>query len=774
MEPCGTDLPAGVRRIRKLLTLAGWATPLTYLVLLGGTPVGELNGWVQAANGILAMGLIAVWLRRAPRNADGLDAAIIVALLFFLTSAVLSLLPRQSFFAAIQATALAAGFYLARRELIGEARVTVQVVLGWICLFVVGVTLAAWVGTWVAWLQAADWSEAPPLTIWLPAGAFDNRHYVATLVLLLVPALWSEMFRQRWAILTIAGTTGAVGIVLMDASRTLVVAAIAASFTVAAMHARTIAERFRGRILVLVIATSAVLLAGAVMMAPLILERITNLPKLMARFAFFWNGIDVWLDHPLAGVGPGVYPFSYFVNDYFANVNYAPRHPDNAATQLLVEAGLLGIAAGAIVLIAIAAAARRRWRGNAAATWALVMFLVACIGTNPTDFLFLLVPALIWAAMLVPASRESRLTFLSRRHSPRWNRLMLLLAMPVAAATLLTSVGSVAYQVGGDRYRAGDAVGATRALDIAVTVDPGHAFYWRERGSLLLASGSPQEGRASFEQALRLVPWDPGAMRGVAVARLAAGDPDAALAAASAAFRIQPHSAANAIVVAVAALEAGEPGTSATAVSIALLEAPYLGFVPWSDTILRNVDVRLALAAAARAVSGYRAGEYGIGLVLVVLMAGAGDASAAAASGGTYSGRALAAVAECDKSAAQREIRLAGDTEREFDYFWISSTLVREAFPRIEVSGPGSAARYIGLPDSPGPSTSSLLADGVDDVLRYRRASLDVSTPMIVMPNAASGRWLLINDPAEAMSRVVRWPPDCDSVATSSRSSSGL
>jgi tetratricopeptide (TPR) repeat protein len=398
----------------------------------------------------------------------------------------------------------------------------------------------------------------------------------------------------------------------------------------------------------------------------------------------------------------------------------------------------------------------------------LTAFLVACVGTNPTDFLFLIVPALIWAAILVSTSQKSSPSPLPPRREWRLTRrLITLAALPVVvAAVLLTAAGSIAYQVANDRYRAGDAVGAGRALDAAVALDPGHALYWRELGAVHLASGKPGGALSAFKRSLALVPWDPGAMRGLALAHLASGDPSAGLADALAAARVQPHSAASAIVVAVASLKAGEPGISARALSTALLEAPYLGFVGWSDTVLGQFDVGRTLAAAAQIAGGYRAGEFGVDAVLVVLMARGGDALAAASSGGTISGRALAAVADCDQAAAEREIGLAKPVEREYDYFWISSSVVSQVFPGVGASGPELAARYVGLPDSPGPLTSSLIADGGDDVLRYRRTSLDVSTPTTAMPAVYRGLWLLTNDPTEAMSLVTRWPPSCQSGAT--------
>jgi O-antigen ligase/tetratricopeptide (TPR) repeat protein len=752
-------------RVQRLIRQLGWAALIWYLLFIGGTPTGDFNGWSQAANGVLGLGLIYLWLRRAPRAADRLDIAVLGALLLFLASAVVSLMPRQSFGAATQATALVAGFYLARRELGGPSRSTVEAVLGWTCLVVLAVTLPVWIGTWIRWLNLAGWSNPPPLSIWLPGGVFHHRHYLATLIILLAPALWSSGFRHRWPFLSLAGTVGSVCIVVMDASRTLIAAVLIASVVVALMQARRMSPHARRVFRRVSGASAAALVVATVVAAPVLLERMGNLSKLLARFTLWDNSIDVWAHHPVAGVGPGVYPFSYFLTDYFADHIYSPRHPDNAVVQLLTESGLLGLAAVAIVLIAVAAAARHRWRKEPHALWALTAFTVACVGTNPSDFLFLVVPALLWTGMLVPAEPQQWEAPIAAR-SPSWARrhALSIVAVPVGAAILLTSLASLVYQSARDRYVSGDHVAAAQALDIAIALDPAQAFYWRERGGLRLASANADGARADFERALKSVPFDPGALRGLALANLLSGDGQLAVTTAEKAVHLQPQSILSATVLAVVAQGAGVPNVSRAALARALLEAPYFALVPWTDTVLNRFDRAEALANASRAVGDYRSGETTIGAVLVVIMAAKKDGSSTvngAIPALTHSARALTAIAGCNAERAMAEIKLAASIERESADFWIASAVISQTLPQSESFGPQFAAMYLGMNSNQGPASSSLVSDGGNDSLRYRREPLEITESNAVMPAPFRGLWLLTNDPLAALSRDGQWPPEC-------------
>src|SRR5205823_2129340 len=96
-------------------------TGYSYMVLLGGTLLGEVIPEVRILTAILASALVVNYLLQAPRHSDGLDRLILVALLLFLAAAILSQYPRQSLDAALGAFGYAAGLFFARRQLARES-----------------------------------------------------------------------------------------------------------------------------------------------------------------------------------------------------------------------------------------------------------------------------------------------------------------------------------------------------------------------------------------------------------------------------------------------------------------------------------------------------------------------------------------------------------------------------------------------------------------------------------------------------------------------------
>jgi len=300
-------------------------------------------------------------------------------------------------------------------------------------------------------------------------------------------------------------------------------------------------------------------------------------------------------------------------------------------------------------------------------------------------------------------------------------------------------------------------------VSVALSLDPGESIYWRERGGLRLASGDVDGAREDFNYALKSVPFDPGALRGLVLADLVDGKNDSALVLAKRADQLQPGSIASALLLAVAAQADGHGDVYDGALSKALLEAPYIALAPWANTVLSRTNVQDALGNASRLAGRSPTQETTIGAVLVVLMAGSGDAAAAADAAvpaAAHSARALAALATCNADLATREIRLAGKFERESPHFWIASAIVSQAIPQSGALGPGLAALYRGWDENQGPATNSLVADG-GDVWRYRRIPLQIMGPQVAMPGLFRGTWLLTNEPLAALSRLGAWPPTC-------------
>jgi O-antigen ligase/tetratricopeptide (TPR) repeat protein len=723
-----------------------WATVLMFLLFLGGTPAGDLNGWAQAADALLAVGLFSYWLTRANRMNDLTDRLVVAALLLLLLSAALSMFPRQSFTSVIQACGLAAGFVLARRWLRGRKREVVEAVLAWSSVLLVLVILPQWIATWVNWLATADWTTAPPLRVWLPVGVFANRHYVGTLALLLVPALWASSFRRRWPMVAWGTTLGIAAIVGMDGSRTLVLAALGASVVV------LVGVRFRPRKSTVVRWTAGLIAAavGAGVLAvgvglPLA-QRVMNTNTLDARLALWGNSLDAWLLRPIQGIGPGTYPWSYFLDGYLRLTDYTPRHPDNAVAQLLAEMGVLGIAATGLLLLGVWAGARRRWRQEPRAAWATVLFGIACMGTNPSDFLFLTVPALLWVAMLVPG-KHARQASLPK---PSPSRLQWVALAPLLLGAVLTSGASVAYQLGWDAFARGDHRVAASAITIATTLDPSEPAYWRERATLELVDGDAKHAVTHYARALALNPLDPAVSRGLALANLALSRGEQALQAAENAVRIRPFLTQDLIVLALAESNEGADSAAYSSLGSALLRAPSLMAVAWQGTALQPFDKTRAITGASRASSDIPASLIPMGRLLATIASGTGDVDAAAATAaGTvvHSARALAAASTCEPSLAASEIAMAKRTEYEEAYFWVASAIVQEIVHAPDAYGPDLSLIYLGYGTRPGSGWQSLLSGGVEGVWRYRRLALPSSNDAYSIPWEP---WTLITTAASA------------------------
>jgi hypothetical protein len=390
----------------------------------------------------------------------------------------------------------------------------------------------------------------------------------------------------------------------------------------------------------------------------------------------------------------------------------------------------------------------------------LTAFVVASLGTNPTDFLFLVVPALIWAAVLTPVGDLQRAPVGVTR---RWNVLLGAALIPVWTSVILTAAGSATYQLAHDRVARGSSDDALAALDAAIAVDPSQSFYWRERGAFYLADDQSGAAIRDFERALQLLPFDPVTMRGLALAEMASGDLRTALLRAQTVAERHPHDVKTLLVLSLVARAAGQQEESGTALSRALLESPDFAFSPWTDTALAGIDRELALREASQAPPDLAQGET-IGPVLLVLFAGLGDPDAAAeraVPGVAHSARALAAVASCKVDLATRELFFAGSSERETSAYWVASAVISHVFPAASAPPRSLSALYLGLDKGMGPATDSLLSADISDEVRFRRAPIETTASSLSVPGSFRGLWLLANDPGAALFPISGQPTAC-------------
>ena len=734
-----------------------WIALLGYLILLGGTPQGEGIALTQVVNAMFAFGLTTAWVLQARRSADLVDLAAAAAVLLFAAAGILSDYPRESFEAVVRVFAVAAGFCLVRRRLDPTNRLAAERTLGWLAVLVSVVLAVAWLGgSWGGWLQASHWSVVPPGNVPLETFGFGHRHAAALVSILLIPATWATSFRRHHPVVTVVATFATIVVLLIDGSRNNLLAVLGATMAIAISRAWRVRPPRRRDV-----AWGVALLVGVgglvAIAAPSLLTRVSNIWTVGARIQLWSDSLAVWVQHPLAGIGPGNFPFALFQSSHFQTSSFDPRHPDNAIVQLLVEAGLLGVLASTLVVIALVRRARSRWQSEPRAAWTCLVFGIACLAANPTDFVFLLCPAVFGAAFLVPPGPN-----LQRCPRPIGVRdvqtLKALGLGGLAAGLMLSSVGSVYHEVARQHTVAAEIDAARDALRIATIVDPTNALYWREAGSLALATSDPATALTDFERASVLMPDDPVAWRGAALAYAMTGEPDAAEESARRAVGLNPLAADSQIVLALVAQSENE---RSAALTTALVAAPEVAATDWAGTALGAVN-RIAVVEIAAAGAGRVPRDAaGFGPMLLSVMTPAGEPAKVALSAPVrYTGAAgaLALAWQCHADQAWATVVAAEDEERESQAYWLARALVARAANTKVKESSALALRYSNV--STASMQSSLLSDGIRDFWRYRHLPLAPLTAVTSIPSRAAGIQALLNDPAGALN-LEHWMPNC-------------
>lgn len=258
--------------------------------------------------------------------------------------------------------------------------------------------------------------------------------------------------------------------------------------------------------------------------------------------------LDLALDHPLLGVGPGNFQTEYLrrqgerlsaMGD--ASVPYrftADAHND--WLQTAAETGFLGLALWAAVFgLALRAAWRRGGAAGAAVAGGLAAFGVqACF-----HFPWAIVPsaALLLLGLGATAAWSEEEPF----PLPPW-------PMQVAALLALLAVGLTWRQANASACLnsgvAAQASVATRALGLpllhkAAQLDPADERAWNRLGAAQLAAGKPEDAVESFQAALQALPTLPEAWANLGLALGTAGSLEPAETVCRQAVALNPRSA---------------------------------------------------------------------------------------------------------------------------------------------------------------------------------------------------------------------------------------
>ena len=319
---------------------------LIYLVVVGGTGSGELNpvsacsthAWPQRSSSCTSFA--------HPDMPDSLDRGVLLAVILFAAAGSLSLYPRSSSSGAGRPRN-AAGLFVARDLMAVESvrRAFVHVFIGLSALFTIGAALL-WSPKLIEWWTLADRSVLPPLNFPLSAGPWGHQYDMALLIALLYPAWWlGRPSPTRRVAAVVLGMLG-LSVVVVSGSRSILLAVAVATGALGIPVLMRLWRRYRRARWPVLLGLLAVAVAAIVLgVAAPLAERALNLASLDARIAMWGPLTELWLSHPVTGIGPGAFPWALSLTSYFDTRSWAPRHPDNALFQLLPEAGLLGLLA---------------------------------------------------------------------------------------------------------------------------------------------------------------------------------------------------------------------------------------------------------------------------------------------------------------------------------------------------------------------------------------------------------------------------------------------
>jgi tetratricopeptide (TPR) repeat protein len=325
--------------------------------------------------------------------------------------------------------------------------------------------------------------------------------------------------------------------------------------------------------------------------AALVLPRLTAVTSLLYRFALWRDTLSAWGSDPLLGIGPGFMPYARLAaaDDYSFPVRQPHSH--NLPLGLLGDAGLVGLAAG-VVLVATLLAVAGPWRSRTPAGRAAGLVLIGLgVGGLFEDLTF--VPGFDLLAITLVAVALLDAGAVSWVHARPLQRIEKLALVPaaVAAAALLGAMvtadaGAIAYRAGVDDAARERWAEATDWIERSVEIDP-----WHPAGPAALtvvadAAGLPDTARAAAERASELNPGSAIAWTNLSLLCRAAGDTACQAHAAARAAATARYGTAESLNAALGLDHAGEANAADLAYRRSLLSHVLTRFVAdWPRTV---------------------------------------------------------------------------------------------------------------------------------------------------------------------------------------------
>ena len=256
------------------------------------------------------------------------------------------------------------------------------------------------------------------------------------------------------------------------------------------------------------IALALVAVAGIVAAIALIAPRLTAVTSLIYRAGLWADTLAAWSTDPLLGIGPGVMPYARQAAAPDFSFPVGQPHSHNLPLGVLGDAGLVGLAAAVVLVVAIAWYAGP-WRSRTGTGRAASFLLLGlAVGGLFEDLTFVPAYNLLAIVLLAVALTDAGVV----EWRPIQRRRVLLpagaVALVLVGGMVVADAGAISYRMGTDAAANGDWDGATDLLRRSVEIDP-----WQPTGPKSLAvsadwAGRSGEAREAAEAAVQLNPGE--------------------------------------------------------------------------------------------------------------------------------------------------------------------------------------------------------------------------------------------------------------------------
>ena len=336
---------------------------------------------------------------------------------------------------------------------------------------------------------------------------------------------------------------------------------------------------------------AGVLVVGGVGLA-VVLPRLTAVSSLLYRGALWRDTLVAWSSDPLLGIGPGFMPYAR--QAAAADLSFPVRQPHshNLPLGLLGDAGIVGLAAGLLVVVTLAVHAGP-WRSRTPVGRTAAVVLVGLgIGGLFEDLTFLPGFNLLAIALAAVALLDAgAVTWAPVRMAPPYRSVALLagtgaIAVVLIAAMVTADAGAIAYRSGIKAADAANWADSTSWLRRSVEIDP-----WHPAGPRALAVAADADGQSALaldaaRRATQLNPGDATAWTNLALLCEGDGDVPCAREAAERAVAKAQYQAAELLSAAAVLDRLGDTDAADAAYRLSLLTQYATSFVvDWPRTV---------------------------------------------------------------------------------------------------------------------------------------------------------------------------------------------